>query len=241
MNFEQVVASREIKRELAVRPDAGFWVGALGFIVALFFLSGCNTRPLTDPIIGPGFSATNAFRRTEILPPTLRRVAVLPLSYDASDPTAMNGQQMLEPMLRAELTKTERFELVFIKPEQLRIWTGKERWDSFEALPPDLLKLVAQKTACDGLLLPRLSQFKAYPPMLIGWRIKLAANNADVLWAVDELFDAAEETVSNSARRYDRSHVKNNPVLEDSRSILLSPSKFGQYTLHSVLETLPSR
>jgi hypothetical protein len=71
--------------------------------------------------------------------------------------------------------------------------------------------------------------------------MKLVTLDADIIWSIDELFDSAEERVSNSARRFDRARVKSNPVLEDSRSILLAPTSFGQYTAHEVFSTLPRR
>jgi hypothetical protein len=209
--------------------------------LAITFLGGCKTKEFTDPIFGPDYSPTNAFRKWPVLPAELRRVAVLPMSYNELDASAPSGEQTLEPMLQAELTKTARFEAIFLKPSQVQLWTGKERWNSSDDLPPDILKVLAQKTGCDGVLFVRLSQYKAYPPILIGWQMKLVSKEADILWAVDELFDAAEEAVSNSARRFDRGRVRNNPALEDSRSILLSPTKFGQYTLHAVFQTLPER
>jgi hypothetical protein len=208
---------------------------------AVLLSLGCKTKVLTDPIIGPDHTVRNVFRKGAVLPATLRRVAVLPLSYDENNPSVVAGQQVLLPVLQSELIKAARFELVVVKPLQLQQWTGRDRWDSFEELPPNLLKELVQKTGSDAVLFVHLSRFSAYPPIVIGWRMKLVSNEADILWAVDELFDASEEAVSNSARRYDRAHVRNNPVLEDSRSILLSPSRFGQYVTHAVLQTLPGR
>jgi hypothetical protein len=215
---------------------------ALAVVLApLFATAGCQTKSLRDPIIGPGYSATNAFRKEAVLPATVRRVAVLPLSYNERDAASVSGEQLMEPVFKAELNKASRFETVYVRPTQLQLWTGRERWDDFEQLPPDLLRILGEKTGCEAVLFARLTQFKAYPPILVGWRMKLVALDADILWSVDEMFDAAEERVSNSARRYSRARVKNNPVLEDSRSILLAPSSFGQYTVHEVFDTLPHR
>jgi hypothetical protein len=215
---------------------------ALAAVLAGFLAAaGCQTKSMSDPIFGPDYSATNAFRKEAVLPATVRRVAVLPLSFNERDSASVSGEQLMEPVFKAELNKASRFETVYVTPTQLELWTGRERWDDFEQLPPDLLRILGEKTGCDGVLFARLTQFKAYPPILVGWRMKLVALDADILWSVDELFDAAEEPVSNSARRYSRGRVKNNPVLEDSRSILLAPSSFGQYTLHAVFDTLPHR
>lgn len=207
----------------------------------LFLVAGCNTKPLKDPIIGPDYQVRNVYRREGLLPVNVRRVAVLPVTFKEPTPDLLKGRESLEPVFHSELAKQARFEVVLVEPKQLKEWTGKERWDAYEELPLDLIHKVEDKTGAQGVFFAHLTEFKAYPPILIGWRMKLVGDDLQVIWAVEEMFDAAEEGVSNSARRYDRGQARNSPVLEDSRSILLSPKRFGQYTLKAVLETLPSR
>lgn len=216
-------------------------MGWLVFVYVFSLVTGCSTKPLKDPIIGPSYQVRNVFQRHPLLPVNVRRVAVLPVSYKEANAAFVSGKESLEPVLRMELAKAARFETIYIEPTQLRQWTGREQWDAYEDLPPKMLKLLAEKTGADSVLFPHLTAYKAYPPLVIGWRMKLVGSDADTIWAVDEMFDSAEEAVSNAARRYDRARVRNNPVLEDSRAILLSPTRFGQYTLKAVLETLPNR
>jgi hypothetical protein len=213
----------------------------LGFLGFLLLTACTKTRIITDPILGPDFVVSNFFRKEATLPAEIRRVAVLPLTSDTTGNSGVAGQQVLEPILHTELSKAGRFELVIVKPGDLGKWTGKERWDYLDVLPPDFLKIIKEHTGADGVLFARLLRFHAYPPMVIGWRMTLTAMDADLLWSVEGVFDAAEESVSNSARRFDRGRVRNNPALEASRSILLSPSKFGQYTARAVVQTLPQR
>jgi hypothetical protein len=192
--------------------------------------------------MGPDFVPKNVFKEADKLPPTFRRVVVFPLSYNESEPDALAGKQVLEPILQAELTKQSKMELVFLKPQQLQLWTGRDRWDFQEPLPHDLLKIMREKANAEGILFAHLTHYTAYPPIKIGWRFKLTtATDGDVLWSADEIFDGGEEAVSNSARRYAKSHLNKAPVLGDSRSILLSPSSFGQYTLAALLDTIPAR
>lgn len=212
-----------------------------GFLLAILILPGCSTKPLRDPILGPDHQINNVYRKEGVMPGNVRRVAVLPLSFNEVNGTGSAGRETLEPVLRVELGKVARFESFYSTPAQLQLWSGRERWDDYDELPPGFLKVLAARTGADSILFTRLTHFKAYPPMIIGWRMKLVTTEGDVIWTADEVFDAAEETVSNSARRYDRAHTKNNPVLEDSRSILLSPTKFGQYTLSTLFNTLPVR
>ena len=209
---------------------------------ALFGLSCKTVQQVKDPIIGPSYVPTNVYREFDALPANVRKVAVLPLSYNERDEGPRWGYQALEPVLQSELAKANKFELVAISPEQLKQWTGKERWDFQEALPPKILQQIVTATGADGVLFSHLSHYKAYPPLLIGWRLKLVtAPNPEVVWSVDEIFDAGEEPVSNAARRFAREHLRNHPTLEDTRSILLSPSRFGRYTASAVMDTLPAR
>jgi hypothetical protein len=214
---------------------------ALGLLALVFILAGCSTKPLTDPIIGPNYQVRNVYRKEPLLPVNIRRVAVLPLSIKAPTAGLVAGKDSLEQVFHAELTKAARFETILVEPTQLKQWLGRETLDAYEDLPAQMFRVLAEKTGAEAVLFAHLSEYKAYPPIMIGWRMKLVFNRAETIWAVEEMFDASEEAVSNAARRYDRAAEKNNPVLEDSRSILLSPTRFGQYTLRAVLDTLPAR
>lgn len=212
--------------------------------LAGLILAGCASAPkqLTDPIIGPSYVPENYYRKTGMLPLSLRRVAVLPITFSEEGSTGGSGEEQLQSTLLSEFNKANKFELVVVRPTLLQQWTGKTHWSFQEALPPEFLEKIQTNTACDGILFVELSNYHPYPPIVMGWRMHLiTAFQGDVLWSVDEVFDAGEETVSNAARRYSRSHLRNHPTLEESRSILLSPRRFAQYTVAAVVETLPER
>jgi len=234
-SFSFVECARRFSRGKAFLPM---------LIAGVVMLGGCTTaeiQQLTDPIHGPDYAVANFSRSGPALPSGVRRVAVLPLSHNLRDTSGADGVVMLEPVLQAELSKARLFEQIYVTPAQLQQWTGKRSWDDFEELPLDLFTKLHEKTGCDAVLFSHLSRFKAYPPLFVGWRMKLVGNDGKILWSVDETFDAGEETVANSARRHDRSSVRNNPALADSRSILLSPSRFGQYAAGAVVATMPAR
>ena len=212
-----------------------------GAIIVLVFLASCSTKPFTDPILGPDHAVKNVYRKEGVLEGSVRRIAVLPLSYPENRAAAASARETLEPVFHAELQKASRFELSFVDPTQLQLWSGKERWDDYDELPPRFLKTISERTGCDAILFARLAQYHAYPPMVLGWRTRLVTTTGEALWSVDEVFDAGDVAVSNSARRFDRDRVRNNPVLDDSRSILISPKAFGQYTLSTIFRTLPVR
>jgi hypothetical protein len=212
------------------------WLAVLGVT------AGCQTGSLSDPVMGSNYRPENVYTSFSQLPVSLRRVAVLPLTCDTKASELEYGRQVLAAVLGEELGKTKKFELVNVSPEQLRIWTGRPAWRAEETLPADFLKVIKEQLGCDAVLFSRLTQYRAYPPLTVGFSLKLAeVDTAEFVWVVDEIFDASEPSVVNSARRYQSSREQLPAALSDSRSILNSPSGFGRYAASSVFQTLPAR
>jgi len=211
-------------------------------ILLLGLTAGCSSLPLGDLVIGSSYVPTNISVAAPRLPEQCRRVAVLPLAIGHDDSTWERGVQDLEPVMRSELVKCGRFESVFISSSQMEDWTGNRRWRASEALPAGLLTRVQDATACDAILFVELSDYRPYPPVAIGWKARLVEwpSRRD-LWAADEVFDSGRESVVNAARRYQQTQQRLSGSLQESRSILTSPRRFSQYTLHALWETLPAR
>src|ERR1051326_4264848 len=127
----------------------------------------------------------------------------------------------------------------------MRHFTGKPAWAANEKLPPNFLSTIKQETGCDAVLFSRLTRDHAYPPVAVGWNLKVVdAGDGQVWWAIDELFDLADPLVVNSARRYQLSHEKYyqaNPLLADSRTALISPRRLAAYSASAMFATLPER
>ena len=215
----------------------GLWL-----LLALVATVGCKTGLFSEPVVGVGYHPANVYTSFNQLPVSLRRVAVLPLTCDTKASELEYGRRVLEAVLSEELGKTKKFELVAVTAEQMRIWTGRPAWRAEETLPADFLKVLKEQLGCDAVLFSRLTQYRAYPPLTVGFSLKLAeVDTAEFVWAVDEIFDASEPSVVNSARRYQLSREQLPAALADSRSILNSPSGFGRYAANSVFQTLPAR
>ncbi|HTH47818.1 MAG TPA: hypothetical protein VMB21_09930, partial [Candidatus Limnocylindria bacterium] len=127
-------------------------------------------------------------------------------------------------------------------PEQLREWTQRTTWRAEDDLPPSFFETLRRHIHCDGVLFSQLTQYQAYPPLALGWRFKLVDGvSCQVVWAADELYDARDKAVANSARRYEQSSQGLGASRPDSKVILTSPDLFGHYSAASVLSTLPVR
>lgn len=217
-------------------------IALLSLLSLLVFPPGCKTASLNDPVTGTGYRPQNYYRSLGNLPVNIRRVAVLPVTSDDTPSDLQYGRDLLEPVITEELAKTKKFEVITVTPEQLRAWTGRTSWRAEEPLPADFLKVLKRALECDAVLFGRVSQYRAYPPLTVGFSFKLAdVQSGDFIWAADEVFDSSEPSVVNSARRYQLMREQLPSSLADSRSILNSPGGFGRYAANSVFETLPAR
>ncbi|HOW64082.1 MAG TPA: hypothetical protein P5186_12385 [Candidatus Paceibacterota bacterium] len=212
------------------------------FLLLLLLCGGCAMPSAKNRIIGPSYSPTNVNLAQKQMPPQLRRVAVLPLANRLNDSESEAGRESLQPVLLAELSKTGLLDTAFVQENDLRQWSGRAKWSAEERLPTSLLKKIREQTGADGVLFCELTTYRPYPPLSVGWRFKLVdCQEAKIWWSIDEVFDAGDPTVANAARHYYNDHMQQSIPLQDSQSILSSPRRFGQYTLHAVFSTLPSR
>ncbi|HXG49544.1 MAG TPA: hypothetical protein VNO52_18120, partial [Methylomirabilota bacterium] len=99
-----------------------------------------------------------------------------------------------------------------------------------------------EASGCDGVLFCRLTHYRAYPPLLIGWHLQLVdASRPRILWSVDEVFDCNDPTVVRAARLYAAPEAPLAVPRANSATVLRSPRQFAEYTVSAVLTTLPAR
>jgi hypothetical protein len=169
-----------------------------------------------------------------------KRVAVLPLTTLVDGASMDFGRDLLQPVLLHELSRARQFEFVAVSSDELRLLSGRDAWSGEETFPADLFEKLRSKLGVDGVLFAQLTQFRAYEPLVVGWKIKLFdAIEPQILWAVDEVFDARVRTVAIAAQRYAQQHPRSG--ISEVQEVLLSPYQFGHYTASSVVGTIPVR
>jgi hypothetical protein len=217
---------------------ARFWPG----LSLPFLLSGCQIHPPVNLPFATLYQPSNIYSRGPLLDPDVKRVALLPMVPLLPTETFQAGVDSLQPLLRAELEKSKRFEVIVISQEQMRRWTGQGSWKSEDQLPPDFFDRLRDETGCQAVFFNQLTRYQPYQPVAIGWKLTLVFNTDHLIyWAADEVFDAGDGTVANAARAYESDHIATPSPLPDPNAILSSPSRFGQYTLHALLTLLPRR
>lgn len=231
-------------------PVKARWrIGLLAACTALLaHAEAPRPKPLPKPVVTPDPS-DNVFSLSPHLAADVRRVAVLPLVSEGSSSERVQGCETLGPILLAELVKTGRFEVVAVTPKHLQFQTGRSGWTGAEKLPVDFFDSLQRGSGCDAVLFCELTDYHAYPPLAVGWRLKLVdVRTHQILWAVDKLFDADLPDVSKDAHRQHPTSWTAlfdwNGTQDSARNDWFmdnSPRQFGQYTASKLLSTLPTR
>lgn len=233
---------------------AGNRVFAIGIFLTGWILLASQTNGAAQE------NSTNVFAASSVLPPDIKRVVMLPLACDESRMDLYDNCEKFGLVLQSELIKTERFEVVLANSETLRISTGKLSWTGAEALPENFFTSLNQVYDCDAVLFCQLTALHGYPPLAVGWRLKLVdSRTKKIIWAADEIFDASNPKTAKMAQKY-QSHVqqtdekaktffklaltyanRETPEIGGQWDILHSPRFFGRYAAAALLETLPKR
>ncbi len=204
-------------------------------------LTGCAGLESTRGIPGPEYIPANVHVASSSLPPGIRRVALLPLSVTDTRADPEMVRESLQPVFQGELIKAGRFEVVTVSPSRLQEWTGRPEWLASEELPPDLLTRLGENTGCDAVLFAQITEYRAYRPVAVGFRLQLVdVTQGMVWWAADEVIDSHDPVVANSARRYHLSHAARPRKLTDPDEILTSPRRFARYAAGVLIATCPS-
>ncbi len=215
----------------------------IGIVFCGLILSGCAVMPArTRMALGPAYEPQNVFVTGATLPPSVRRVAVLPLTTSGTGRNLDAGRETLGPIIHSELARTGRFELISVTGNQLRSWTGRSVWRITDRLPAEFLSRIREETGCDAVLFSQLNRYDPYPPLAVGLTLHLVETELPrIVWAVDEMLDASDPTVAAGAERFSAHHFAATNPTADSHDVLQSPRRFGQYAAYTLVGTVPAR
>jgi hypothetical protein len=227
-----------MKDQAAIKNRAAKWTRhfahACGWLAAVVLFGSVMQAADAPP--------KNVFTWPPVLPPDLRRVALLPMAAEGPDANLPDGCEALQPVLFDELVRTEKFEVVSVRPENLRASSGRAAWTGAEQLPKEFLDSLRREYGCDAVLFCELTVYHPYAPLAIGWRLKLAdARTHEIIWAADEVFDASKTGVSKQAWQFLLNRAPSEKKQEIRWRSENSPRQFGSYAAAEILRGLPAR
>ncbi|MCB9833550.1 MAG: hypothetical protein H6807_13860 [Planctomycetes bacterium] len=205
---------------------------AVLLVLVLVFLPGCALleAPTPAPQTGPF-----PYHSLAEAPAPLRRVVMLPL--DAESCPAPH-RLLVERSLQRAIAARNLFEILPVDERDVAD-THIVSTRSTGTYHTDDLILLSRRFGAEGVLHGVITQFQAYPQVVIGLRLTLLdCRNGRVPWATDILLDASNRVIEQDVHNYYDTRLRDQGSLMDYEQVLISPRYFADYGADRVSGTL---
>ena len=162
------------------------------------------------------------------------RTALIELSNDSSVP--QSSTQATEALYQA-LQKKQVFGLAIVRQND-------PAWRSFQLdlnseYTLEQLSVMRKTLNCDALLVGALTEFKPYPHMAIGLRLKLIdLTDGELLWALEQVWDTTDKATEERIMDYYSDHNILESATLQGRLGTVSSLMFTKFVAHETAETL---
>jgi hypothetical protein len=213
----------------------------LAAVLVAGLLGGC----LTMPTLGSAHTAKPEYKPKNftgepVMPAAIHRVLLLPLA--GGTVTDADSTSVLDPILHTALQRQSRFEVVTLPREECRNLFHASEFSSAGALPNGFMEKLGRLYSVEAVLFVDLTVYRAYRPLELGFRAKLATvKDVRLVWTFDESFSASDPAVANSAQRYSADHGEVDTPSQLTPKVLQSPSRLAAFAADAMFKTLPPR
>lgn len=165
---------------------------------------------------------------------TIGRVAIVELDNNSSYPKV--STDVTEKLYQA-LQKKQIFGLTVVRQNDPS-WRSLQL-DLDSKYTFDQLSAIHETLKCDAVLLGTITEFRPYPHMTIGLRLKLIdLRDGQLLWAIEQVWDSADKTTESRIRDYFRSQKRSGYAPLHEQLAAVSPIEFIKFVSYEVAETL---
>lgn len=165
---------------------------------------------------------------------TVGRVAIVELDNDSSYPKI--SADIIEKLYQA-LQKKQIFGLTIVRQNDPSWRSLQLDLDSKYALKQ--LSAIRETLKCDAVLLGTITEFRPYPHMTIGLRLKLIdLRDGQLLWALEQIWDSADKTTEYRIKDYFHSQKRSGYAPLYERLAAVSSLEFIKFVSYEVAETL---
>jgi len=198
------------------------------FLLLVTFISGCGSNSTSVPASDYYYLNLNK-KLTDI-----GRVAIIELDNDSSYPQVSND---VTASLFQALQKKQVFGLKVVHQNDPS-WRSLQL-DRNSAYTLDELLAIRDALRCDGVLLGTLTEFRPYPHMAVGLRLKLLdLRDGELLWALEQVWDSADKTTEKRIQNYFKSEKREGFAPLHERLAAVSPLEFIKFVSYEVAGTL---
>jgi len=217
---------------------------ALRFTILLLLpvlLSACQFYRVTPPM--PEYYYLNPDKDLS----TVGRTALVELDNKSS--YTQISTDVTEVLFQA-LQKKQPFGLAIVRRDdpawrslQLDLNSGYPAQSSTLGVPPtynlEQLSAIRKTLKCDAVLIGTISQFKPYPHMAIGLRLKLVdLRDGHLLWALEQIWDGSDKITEYRIKSYFQYQMRSGYAPLREQLVAISPLEFIKFVAYEVAETI---
>ncbi|MCG8525767.1 MAG: hypothetical protein MI748_05280 [Opitutales bacterium] len=208
---------------------------------AILLSTGCQTSKgvlsnLDNPFSDPTLNPSNFYVDAEKID-AVRRVVMMPVH---APNVGLTSEHDIDDQFLSKLTATQLFEVVFLPREDLTRRFGKRSFSSAEPISDSVFQYVKETANADAIAFFDITAYQPFQPIKVGVRGKLILiPEQEVIWAVDEIFDAHSKSISKAAMRYEKKHLTRFATSQQNDTILMSPIRFTGYAAERSILSLP--
>ena len=204
-------------------------------------LSACQFQRVSEPL--PEYYYLNQDKDLS----TVGRTALVELDNKSSYPQI--STDVTETLFQA-LQKKQPFGLAVVhrnnpawRSLQLDLNSPYQTQNSALAVPPtytlEQLTAIRKTLKCDAVLIGTISQFKPYPHMAIGLRLKLVdLRDGQLLWALEQIWDNSDKTTEYRIKNYFQYQKRSGFAPLREQLVTVSPLEFIKFVAYEVAETI---
>ena len=190
-------------------------------------LSGCRTHNASAPVSDYYYLNPNNKLGT------IGRVAIVELDNDSSYPEI--SADITQALYQA-LQKRQVFGLTVVRQHDPSWRSLQLDRDSTYTL--EKLLAIREALRCDGVLLGTVTEYRPYPHMAIGLRMKLLdLRDGQLQWALEQVWDSADKTTEKRIKSYFKSVKRSGFAPLHEKLAAVSPLEFIKFVSYEAAGT----
>ena len=196
-------------------------------LLLVVLLSGCRTQSVSVPVSDYYYLNPNHKLNT------IGRVAIVELENDSSYPQI--SADITQSLYQA-LQKRQVFGLTVVRQHDPSWRSLQLDGDSTYSL--EQLSAIREALKCDGVLFGTVTEYRPYPHMAVGLRMKLLdLRDGQLQWALEQVWDSADKTTEKRVKSYFKSEKRSGFAPLHDKLAAVSPIEFVKFVSYEVAGT----
>ena len=197
-------------------------------ILFIIFLQGCSLdKPQTQTTghyyLNPNKQSIN-----------ISRVAIVELGNDSAH-TEISAE--MTNALFESIQKKQLFGLTIVRKRD-ELWKSLQL-DSDKTYSLKQMNSIRESVNCDGVLIGTITEFKPYPHMVIGLRLKLMdLKDGQLIWAIEQVWNSSDKYTQKRIKNYLENERDSSQISLNTKLANISPLEFIKYISYEAAGTL---